>query len=916
MSSSNSIQVVPSVLYAASDLNRINKIEKQLRPYKFWQRYSSIHAGKLNGKVNYRPRSYKSYKTPRKVKLKLKKILEKKKDKKILINTNIINLYKDNWSKLCRKHRKKLQKQNFYQIFYKKLNKNNKENENNNENLINKKRKYLLTHNWHAKRMIYNKLNNIKQPLKNCAYGYKSLDRIYTSSNLSILSLPSRSLIYDNSLNTPIEIKGNRLIIKKILSKIIDPSHPLLDLLYDQRKINSREYTVLLYELNGFPLLPLGPIDIIINCIRINNNSPKKSFEREINIDNNEEIEREEIEDLDQVGSYDLFQLIFFPHPLLFDTLYNILQGIHSDLSSHPTLSFLPSVFSIKVRHDLARFRFYGKASQDFLLQYFKKFSSENSENFQILQDFLSEGSQLGRVWKNGYIMSTSIKDPRYFEAEKVFPPVLDKKEKKKNHFQWKPSFSSQSKLWKEQSLAAPLPSNAVYSRVSNNKKLLWSKLVDQYKKSSDFTMQPIVSNDLNSLNLASFHSGSISSLEIPLLLIHHEKIKQNHITSRSLYGFSLLLPSPFASLLWNSLINFKTSDGFKPVALGEEEVHHLQKTEGILSFPYDYFDSSLAKEALIVEKKQRDEENQKKPKGKRAYNGFYEDIDKIFYRKIDADEEEKKEKEASIVRVHTYLTDFQPPETIVKDSWFVKTKELLSVLSSTNTTSDSPNNKRMKLTLEDRESFPLPTLPTLPSRLHIHIVLTPLSRGGLQRGAVLFCPSEEDLIEYIRYSSLNKASIKEEEEEKKEDEEEIVEDKKEKRHKKLLPRWKGFFDSLSQSKSLSDNSLRQPIGYVTSGHKPHTFITSHAVTPYLYHLGKSNISGGEDEEDIEEKLLYNCHNPKVKVHAIGFLSIQDYYEKHLDKSYGKLNHPLAHRLVLFRNPGSSYFRPAIFSIL
>jgi hypothetical protein len=477
------------------------------------------------------------------------------------------------------------------------------------------------------------------------------------------------------------------------------------------------------------------------------------------------------------------------------------------------------------------------------------------------------------------------------------------------------------------------------------------AKRLDSWE--AHFSTKPIVPTTVTTaLGAGASSKDGPSPSHCPLVLIRKEApIRYFKTQRRSMSGVDIVVPAAWGQTIFRYL---QLRGG--ALAVGEDEFNHLQAKSGLPVFPRDFPDTLAGREFWAAQFRDHAEVNAKRPPQKRtscsakaaAYLGVkYGDVDGLSDVKIrnhavdffggsiaapvtvnreptNGNDKVKAEKDGvldplMVVRGGTHLVDFLPP---VYDSKAVAAGKKIDAIAE---------------------------LPELPPRMSLQVLLIPLARGLVSTLAEIVCPTLEDVQAFVAH----KVSMQQRREAL--------------RTRKTLSSQRKTATSAAVAATV-ESSLADPLdhgewqGVSIPGTRSGKGPDRARATSKDRGEGEGEVEGqgtqddsedaekdeeGEEGEEDEEDQDENDGNHN---HSTNSASEEDYstilgrqiigtvttgQQPHLNnthfavglsnanmlhevfrRSYGQFSHPQAHLLVLFRNPRSSWLRPAIVQII
>lgn len=491
----------------------------------------------------------------------------------------------------------------------------------------------------------------------------------------------------------------------------------------------------------------------------------------------------------------------------------------------------------------------------------------------------------------------------------------------------------------------------------------------NQTKKEDTHDLQSL--NALCSLLLVRHHCSSTSTS-------HHspaQSASAPSLSERCLTGWTLMVPRSWTRVIWQVLV---TRGRALPV--GTQELDYLRRAQGIVSFPRDYLDCNLGWQQYQdrLESLQRKEDA--KPLGKRIQwpfhvcaqlrsDVFHEQTPIQTNEQMDVPAEEVQEttmavgSEVGVVRKPMYLQHFVMP-----------------ALSSERSSINGPEWRRdiceshidWTYGLRGPESdnyFPaqehlVPPLPSLPQPTYLHCLIRPTGRGNPHNFAVILRPTARDLQTFLMHHLQRKAKRQQNKNQSEPtgstmetvDQAEGREAmstaarKKQQKKQRQLQQLLQLTDGLLKHTDLSLSEQRSKTSIVDQKLLCSTAWRgvelsgsvgqSYSAEKTVHESDDTESEKDEDDEDQEDNDEEKEDDDSGKYTIDDFqrtvlgtvtsgddargsnsrlalaLCRADALHEAQRSQYLRCDHPLAHRLVLFQNPGSSMLRPALLDIM
>lgn len=396
--------------------------------------------------------------------------------------------------------------------------------------------------------------------------------------------------------------------------------------------------------------------------------------------------------------------------------------------------------------------------------------NSLQSKSYHFLKNVLSAPfSKLNNVWKNGRVLSISARDPRWHsdvvvESDNIINDIKT--------LAW-PKQSDESLIWHKSELCQVNSSfrsdHQLNTSKNKRKKVRWSSVFSKLTNATNNSTGEvdIVPESTLSKNL---------SAEIPILLIRHRSGKYDGTASKCINGWSLILPSSYSMVFWRSLIQRNA------VAVGYEEINHIQRATGVLSFPNDFLDCKIGWQHWLAGL-----DSLKRKSYLRRVEAIA--VERILHARVDfiaesiqpASGSDIQEAKIAVVRNYAYLSAFNPQQAInAKDiqgqNWMLHA------------------NGHSDWNLDNYEEHEkLQTLPPTPHPTYVHVMIDPISRGQPLTFCAVYIPNTEDIKKITAHILTMKQKTSG--------------DKPSKRKK-----WSGVL------LENTNDAQRQLLGYVTSG--------------------------------------------------------------------------------------------------
>jgi hypothetical protein len=411
---------------------------------------------------------------------------------------------------------------------------------------------------------------------------------------------------------------------------------------------------------------------------------------------------------------------------------------------------------------------------------------SHSSPTSQFLVDATSSTQRLNNVWKQGKILSVDLNDPRATYPSTI--NTLITTPSTSASMRW-PKNSAQSSLWSNAAATsvqhAHQPQVQLTNKCHKNHTTLWSviqKQLQNVQSGQKIDFSAVVAS--SRVTTAAQHD----CCTVPILLIRHRGSRVSCVHEQVLDGWSIILPSGWAT----DLLSMATKKG--AVAIGVEELEHLQRKEGVLSFPRDFLDTTCGMDYWTSRQEAIEKLAKKRPTSKRQVSDF---LSLLTLRESVL----QSNREMTVIRNNSYLQAFLPPSS----SCLLSKEHVINV-------------RRTLEMLEQDSSLPAPVsddvmepLPVLPQATFVHMTIKPLSRSLPIAGCSIYAPTQKDVLGFVKQQVLHK---------------ERLQSGQNMQHGKSISQWPlskcwrgGKVEELSGRKSTTARSI---IGIVSSGYHRH----------------------------------------------------------------------------------------------
>lgn len=537
--------------------------------------------------------------------------------------------------------------------------------------------------------------------------------------------------------------------------------------------------------------------------------------------------------------------LILYVHP-------SICAEIVMELRSH-----LTDAVQLEEVGGLSRFSLRGLQSAIVLEAILSTSSGIVDPVTQYALNLVRNSRQLNRIWKDGGSLAVTLTDPRIVTFEHSRAELTAGATVPSVSLKW-PRNSSASTLWE------PAALNSLTSQFRKDDEILRGRFAAQ---TADWENHFAAAAGADAAATATPRTVTVvgSSVILPVVLIRRKCNKSaTALHSRrpcELWGWDMVLPDEWAPALWLALQFHKGT----VTAVGEAEMHHLQRRAGLLSFPRDFPDTA-AGEAFW----------RRKHADACAMNRL-----RPFRKRTAAPDLVALVRELCRVGCRTALTDDTttlPPMQVVRGAGYLA--DFLSPEYSSDVVDHFAQALQQGAELADVLSEWVPALPALPRLTLLPVSVWVVGRGLPLDLAEILMPLPEDCDHWLRHRAayagrrsvgqrgLASATL----------------GATAGGDLDLSREWRGVQLEKTSYRANECNAAGEPlhcegrhlIGVVTSGLKPH------------------------------------LNNSTMVVGLCDAVSLNRLYRQ----SFGQYYHPLVHRLVLVRNPQSGWLRPAVIDIL
>lgn len=512
----------------------------------------------------------------------------------------------------------------------------------------------------------------------------------------------------------------------------------------------------------------------------------------------------------------------------------------------------------------------------------------EGSTASVFFQSLMRQRQAVANVWRNGYVLPLTVRDPRCSPTKAMHSSgSTSTSTSMSTSLSWpKASVSSsasytQSPLWMATDRIRLVSSASVppstYT-VNHHKHTKEQSTVQALFAVLQGTSTTVPNDDNNAAATAA--TTTTNTTTVPVFLIRHATTNKHspghYSSSNCLPGFTLLLPSTWTSIFWQHFIDRGA------IAASIDEWQYLQRQQQVLTFPIDYLDTNIGWTAYQDRLLTMQEEEKRKPAGKRTIWPFQRDELLALYHNDHVDEEDFAGHTCAVVRRQEYLSHFEIPNTL----------ELFDKI-------DEAHDDWTAEAFEQPVSSSIPSsLPEMPYVTYLHMIVSPTGRGQVHPYARLYRPTAHDLKAFVLHTLQRKKKFDQLAEQREAapvqssvitsgkgmllPKNTTVEDDVE-RDIKCSQSWRGVDLSTEEEEEAAAAAAEGPIsnGRVCLG----------------------TVTSGDDENGS------NDHT------GIAFCRADVLYAM-MACHYGRFNYVSSHQVVLFQNPGSQWLRPALLTYL
>ncbi len=347
------------------------------------------------------------------------------------------------------------------------------------------------------------------------------------------------------------------------------------------------------------------------------------------------------------------------------------------------------STFTLSEHSCVDRFSLRGRGSPE-VLKALCRHSTDTSAQF--CTELLS-GAHLNRVWQDGVSLSLRLEDPRRVH---LLPTPSSSATRERGSSRW-PRQSLASPLWSESALAA---------------------YCDSFQSTHELLRERHNSNTGADSGPSKQSDPAKSEPYCPVVVIRRRTKAPNGVV---LEGWDLIVPRTWSKVLWHA-VQFA-----KAVAIGSEEMTHLRKCAGVLSFPKDYPHTAAGARFWADRQQCAALINAARPARKRVASNTMQGL----LRALSTGTDQTRDQPVVAVR-GSHVDVFRPPSLA---------QYLLAL-----------DEEEEALGHEEVVDILLPALSRLPFATLLHVTLTCTSRGAPMDLAELVWPLEEDYVEWTKF--------------------------------------------------------------------------------------------------------------------------------------------------------------------